>query len=129
MVFTKSLKQNHLFQRLYKKGKSAAGRYVAVYCRKNGLDYNRLGLTAGKKLGHAVDRNRVRRRIREAYRLREPELARGYDIVVVARSRAIDGEYSQIADCLYSQLEKLGILGKESCHEETPAVADPTVSE
>ena len=87
MVFTQSLKQNHLFRRLYQRGKSSAGRCVVVYCRKNGLDCNRLGITAGTKIGHAVVRNRIRRRIREAYRLSEAEYQRGYDIVVVARSR------------------------------------------
>ena len=69
MVSTRSLKQNHLFRRLYQKGKSASGHCLVVYCRKNGLPYNRLGLTTGTKLGHAVVRNRIRRCIREAYRL------------------------------------------------------------
>lgn len=59
MVSTQSLKQNHLFRRLYQRGKSAAGRYVVVYCRKNGLPYNRLGLTVSTKVGHAVVRNRI----------------------------------------------------------------------
>lgn len=113
MVSTKSLKQNHLFRRLYQKGKSSAGRTLVVYCRKNGLDYNRLGLTAGTKLGHAVVRNRIRRRIREAYRLSESSFICGYDIVVVARHRAAEGEFHDISDCLMKQMEKLGLVKKE----------------
>ena len=122
MVFTKSLKQNHLFRRLYQKGKSSAGRTLVVYCRKNGLNYNRLGLTAGTKLGHAVVRNRIRRQIREAYRLAETDFQRGYDIVVVARTRAAYADYQEIARCLYSQAEKLGLIRKDTpCETDAPA--------
>lgn len=129
MVFTQSLKQNHLFRRLYQRGKSAAGRYVVVYCRKNGLDYNRLGLTVGSKVGHAVVRNRIRRRIREAYRLSESSYRRGYDIVVVARGRAADASYQEIADCLFKMSDKLGLIRKESGHEAPDAVAHPVLPE
>ena len=127
MVFTKSLKQNHLFRRLYQRGKSAAGRYTVVYCRKNGLAFNRLGITAGTKVGHAVVRNRVRRRIREAYRLSEMEYRRGYDIVVVARTRAAEATYREIADCLKKQSERLGLIRKEEPREDHPAVDDPVL--
>lgn len=112
MVFTVSLKENHLFRRLYNKGKSSAGRYVVVYCRKNGLQINRLGITAGTKLGHAVVRNRIRRRIREAYRLSESSFICGYDIVIVARHRAAEGDFHAISDCLMKQMEKLGLVRK-----------------
>ena len=124
MVSTKSLKQNHLFRRLYQKGKSSAGRTLVVYCRKNGLDYNRLGLTAGTKLGHAVVRNRIRRRIREAYRLSESSYALGYDIVVVARHRAAEATFQEIQDCLMKQSEKLGLIRKEQPHEEATSLPD-----
>ena len=127
MIFTQSLKQNHLFRRLYQRGKSAAGRYVVVYCRKNGSDANRLGITAGSKVGKAVVRNKVRRRIREAYRLSEASYRRGYDIVVVARSRAAAAEYRDIADCLRKQSEKLGLLRKEAPVEASAALADPVL--
>ncbi len=129
MVFTQSLKQNHLFRRLYQRGKSAAGRYVVVYCRKNGLDYNRLGLTVGTKVGHAVVRNRIRRRIREAYRLSEQSYLRGYDIVVVARGRAADATYREIADCLWAMSQKLGLIRREKGHETASSVADPVLPE
>jgi ribonuclease P protein component len=124
MVNTQSLKQNHLFRRLYQRGKSAAGRYVVVYCRKNGLGYNRLGITAGTKVGHAVVRNRIRRRIREAYRLSEGQYRTGFDIVVVARTRAAEASYLDIADNLHKLSDKLGLLRKEPGHEAGPPVAD-----
>ena len=63
-----TLKENYEFRRLYQKGASAVGGGMVIYCRKNRLDHNRLGITASVKLGHAVVRNRVRRRLREIYR-------------------------------------------------------------
>ena len=129
MVFTQSLKQNHLFRRLYQRGKSSAGRCVVVYCRKNGLSYNRLGITAGTKVGHAVVRNRIRRRIREAYRLSESEYRRGYDIVVVARTRAAYADYWEIAGCLHKQSDKLGLIRKETPHEACAPMAGPVLPE
>ena len=129
MEFTRSLKQNHLFRRLYQRGKSSAGRSVVVYCRKNGLPYNRLGLTAGTKVGNAVTRNRIRRRIREAYRLSEYRYRKGYDIVVVARSRAAEADYREIAECLLRQSEKLGLIRKEAPHEAPAPAPDPGVPE
>ena len=63
-----TLKENHEFRRTYK-GASAVSGVMVLYCRKNRLGSNRLGLTASTKLGHAVVRNRCRRRLREVYRL------------------------------------------------------------
>ena len=109
MKDTVSLKFNHEFRRLYAKGKSAVSPCVAVYCRKNRLDHNRLGLTVGTKVGKAVLRNRTRRRLREAYRLHEDQLVRGYDIVVVARVRAAFAPYQELERELLKALDKLGV--------------------
>lgn len=110
MKQTFSLKQNHEFRRLYAKGKSAVTPCVALYCRKTKRGYNRLGLTTGVKLGKAVQRNRVRRRLREIYRLHEGAFCRGYDIVVVARGRAVDAEYRQLEQAYLALAGKLGLL-------------------
>ena len=67
-----TLKENWEFRRLYQKGKSAVGPAMVIYCKKNRLDHNRLGVTVSTKLGGAVIRNRARRRIREVYRLASP---------------------------------------------------------
>ena len=96
MKYTVSLKENRVFRRLYAKGRSAVSPTMVLYCRKNGRRENRLGLTTGTKLGHAVVRNRVRRRLREIYRLQEHRLSPGYDIVVVARVRAVYSRYRKV---------------------------------
>ena len=113
MKHTVALKQNHEFRRLYSKGKSAVTPYLALYCRKNRLGYSRLGITTGVKLGKAVRRNQVRRRIREAYRLHEDEFLPGYDLVVVARVRAVGARYRDLERSLLQMADKLGLRKRE----------------
>ena len=110
MKHTVALKQNHEFRRLYNKGKSAVSPYFAVYCRKTNRPVSRLGITTGVKLGHAVKRNFARRRIRALYRTNEVRLAPGYDIVVVARARAITGKYADLEKSFRQLMKKLGLL-------------------
>lgn len=114
MKHTVSLKQNHEFRRLYNKGKSAVSPYFAVYSRKTGRPYSRLGITTGVKLGNAVKRNFVRRRIRELYRTNEDKLRPGYDIVVVARTRAIFGRYADLERSFLQLMKKLELVEPKS---------------
>ena len=113
MKHTVSLTKNHEFRRLYAKGKSAVSPYFAVYCRKNRLGCNRLGITASVKLGNAVKRTRVRRRIRALYRTNESHILPGSDIVVVARSRAIRARYSDLERSFQKLFGKLSLLVPE----------------
>jgi ribonuclease P protein component len=85
---------------------------LAVYVRPNNSRRNRLGLTVGTKVGKAVCRNKVRRRIREAYRTHEGQMAPGWDIVVVARTRAAFASYREIERDLLRLLDKLGVRRK-----------------
>lgn len=110
MKMTVSLKENHLFRRLYQKGKTAADSRLALYVRPNGRTGNRLGLTVSTKLGHAVVRNRTRRRLREVYRLHEDELVRGRDVVIVARVRAAGSSYHQLEKSFLYLAKKLDLL-------------------
>ena len=110
MKFTTSLKKNHEFKRLYSKGKSAASHYAAVYCRRNGTDTNRLGITVSTKLGGAVSRNRIRRRLKEIYRHNESKLPAGYDIVIVARSACSGALYYDIEYSVLTVFKKLRLI-------------------
>ncbi len=104
-----SLKQNSDFQRLYRKGKYAATSTLVLYWRPNRLGYSRLGITASTKLGHAVVRNKIRRRIREIYRHHEAELREGIDLVVVARAQAPQVDYWKLDRDFQKLSKKLGI--------------------
>ncbi len=110
MKITVSLKENHVFRRLYQKGRTAADSRLAIYVRQNGRRENRLGLTVSAKLGHAVVRNRVRRRLREIYRLHEDQLVRSRDVVIVARRRAVDSSYAQLERSFLRLAEETGLL-------------------
>ena len=109
-----SIKENHIFRRLYAKGKSAVSPCLALYCRRNGRDHSRLGITVSAKLGKAVRRNKIRRRIREIYRLHQAELLPGWDIVVVARVKAAHSSYAALERSFLNTVDKLELRRKES---------------
>lgn len=109
MQFSKSLKRNHIFRRLYSTG-GHGNKFLVLYVRRNRLEENRVGVTVSKKLGKAVVRNRVRRRLREVYRLHESRFLPGWDIVVVARGRAVDASFSDLTRAYLSLAKKSGIL-------------------
>lgn len=113
MQFSSALKRNHVFRQLYAT-RGCANSYLVLYARKNHTDQNRVGITTGKKLGNAVVRNRARRRLREIYRCNESRFIPGYDIVVVARGRSVDADFSRLTGAYLSLAEKAGILRRES---------------
>lgn len=105
-----TLKENYQFRQLYKKGASGVTPAMVLYCRKNKLGRNRLGLVSSTKLGHAVVRNRCRRRLREVYRLETPSMRQGYDIVLVARSRAATAPWPELQKQFRKLCRKLDLL-------------------
>ena len=112
MKFSSSLKLNHIFQRLYRSNGQANG-YLVLYARKNRTDTNRIGITVSKKLGKAHIRNRVRRRFREVYRLNEDRFLPGWDIVIVARHRAIDAAFEKLPAAFLQLADKAGLLKEQ----------------
>lgn len=110
MQYTVSLKLNHVFRRLYRKGARAATPCLALYSRPNGRQENRLGLTTGAKLGHAVVRNKLRRRLRAIYRIHEAELKPGFDLVVVCRSASVTASYQRLERDFLKLARRSGLL-------------------
>ena len=121
MKNTVSMKYNRDFKRLYAKGKSLCAGFLVMYYKKTGGKGNTLGLTVTKKIGKAVVRNRIRRLIRESYRLKEHELSGGYYIVFVARGKAVGASFDQISRDMSFLLKKSGILNQDA-KPDTPLV-------
>ena len=111
MKFSSSLKLNHIFRRLYHTN-GQGNAFLVLYARRNRSQENRVGITVGKKLGKAHVRNRVRRRLREVYRLNEEKFLPGWDIVVVARSRAVEASFQQLTKAYLALAKKAGILAE-----------------
>ncbi|MDL2232547.1 ribonuclease P protein component [Ruminococcaceae bacterium OttesenSCG-928-L11] len=105
MKHTEAMNENYLFRRLYRIGTCKVTPHIAVYYRGNKLGHNRLGITTTKKIGNAVQRNRARRLIAEAYRLLETDLPSGLDIVIVARKKAV---YAKMQDVRSSLRQAFG---------------------
>lgn len=110
---TVTIKQNHEFRRLYNKGKSAVSPSMVIYCRKSRLDHNRLGITVSTKLGCAVKRNRARRRLRELFRLAQPKMKQGYDVILVARTRAVTISHKKLQADFDRALRELELWAEE----------------
>jgi len=110
MKHSVSLKHNYEFRRLYAKGRCAAMPTMAIYIRRHTWPGNRIGITVTNKLGKAVLRNRIRRRLREIYRLDEPRLERGFDMVIVARGRSREASYRQLERDFRRACARLGVV-------------------
>lgn len=76
-----TLKKNYEFNNVLKRGKYCIGNQIIVYITENKLNKNIIGIAINTKLCHAVGRNRLKRLIRESYRVILPDLKTGYNIV------------------------------------------------
>lgn len=107
-----SIKQNKDFLKAYKKGKSYLSPLLVMYVRKNYLGVTRYGITATKKIGCAVKRNRCRRVIRESYRQLSKDLPDGLslDFVFVARGRTATAKSGEVCSMMKKQLRQAGVF-------------------
>ena len=111
------LKENYSFRRAYKKGKSYVSPYFVIYAVKRSRGI-RLGITAGKKLGCAVRRNRAKRVITAAFRECLPNIPSGYDFVIVARTRILGIKSTAAAATMRSLLKSAGIWSEAKENEQ-----------
>ncbi len=105
-----SINENREFMFMYRRGKSFAADCIVIYFRKNNKSHIRLGITVTKKVGKAVVRNRVRRRIREAFSELCPGISRSCDIIIVARTKAAESSYSEIRSAMKYLMHKAELL-------------------
>ena len=99
------------FAALQGQGSVRSNPLLVVRVRRNDLEETRFGLSTGRKLGGAVVRNRVRRRIREALRVMAPSFQPGWDVLIIARPPVIAADHEALTVALYNLLRRGGILG------------------
>lgn len=110
------LKSRLEFQAVYKQGRSAANSAAVVYVlpsKRGRTAPSRVGVAAGRRLGKATVRNRVKRRVKEAVRLLWPRVKPGFELIVIARHAAKDIEFIQLQARLQELFERLGVLESE----------------
>lgn len=100
MKYSESLKKNSDFQLVYKNGNSYANRYLVMYVMDNQSEKNRIGISVSKKVGNSVIRHRIKRLIRESYKMNEEKFCKGFDLVIIARAGSKDKKYVEIESAL-----------------------------
>lgn len=105
-----TIKENTVFRRVYHRGKSYVHPALVIYVMKNGAGICRIGITASKKIGCAVERNRARRIIRAAFREVGASITGGYDIIFVARSRTVKAKSTDLVPVMRRHLGDAGCL-------------------
>lgn len=113
MKHTTPLRFNYEFSRVYKRGRYLTGNFVVVHFlkRKGQIDKNRLGVTVSRNVSGSVRRNRLKRLIRESYRLMEDELATGYDLIITGRQKDEPPTFAQMDRELGRILRRAGLRG------------------
>lgn len=109
MKKTVPIKKNYEFMRVYKKGKFYVGKFIILYVLSNNFEMTRLGVTTSKKVGKSVIRNRLRRLIKESYRVQEENIPTGFDLVFVARNNDTIPGYWEIKREMKFLLKKLNV--------------------
>ncbi len=100
-----TVKKNRDFKKMYKIADSFANRQLAIYFKRNSLPYNRYGFSVSKKIGNAVVRNKMRRRLKEIIRT-QVKVKNGYDIIFIARQNSKEANYEILKNSVSHLLKK-----------------------
>lgn len=116
MKNTRMIKKNYEFKRIFSKGTVYRGKYIYMYIHKNKSNINRLGIAVSKKMGKAVQRNHIKRLIRENYKIYEEKLNGNFNIVIMVNNKinAKEVSYYDIKNDFDNILKKAGIISEKS---------------
>ena len=117
---TDGIKKDSDFRRIYQKSKSFADRNLVIYYMNNNVGKSRIGISISKKVGKANVRNRIRRYIKESYRLNiDSKIKRGYDIVFIARVNSSNSDYKAIEKSIKYITKKANVIKKDGGTNES----------
>lgn len=111
------IKKNSHFRFIYSRGKSYSNDKLVLYIFRNKKNINRIGLSVSKKIGNSVKRNRIKRLIREGYRINKIKFKRGFDIIFIARTGSRNSNFSDIERSVLYLMKKGGLI-KEGIENE-----------
>lgn len=110
----KTLKKNIDFKRVYSTGNSYATSFLVLYWLSNQKKYNRFGFSISKKIGNAVTRNKLRRRLKEIIRFNEKNMVNGYDFIFIARKPVVKLEFIRLKKDVFKLFKKANVWSQES---------------
>lgn len=106
------LRNSREFRQVYDNGESRANRYLVIFFIKNNLGYNRVGFSTTKKVGNSVVRNKIKRLMKESYRIVNPDIKQGYDIVFLTRQRANEADFKAVLSAMRHAVKISGLRAK-----------------
>lgn len=109
MEYTDSLKTTNDFSVVYQNGQSTADRQLVLYWKSNNSLQNRIGISISKKVGNSVERHRLKRLIKECYRLEESNVKKGYDFIFVVRKGAYGKDYKEINESVQKLCKRANV--------------------
>lgn len=116
----RKLRKNVEFRTVYRRGRSFSNNLLVLYVYKNSRNrlqegdiYNKVGISVSKKVGKSVVRSRVKRLIKESYRLNSDSLKSGYDFVFVARTALKGRKYRDVESAMINLFKKAGLYNNE----------------
>jgi ribonuclease P protein component len=104
------LRKNLEFKKVYSGGKNYWNRNLTLYKKKNNLEETRFGITITKKVGKAVIRNKIRRRIKEIYRKNLYRIKSGYDLIFIPKQNVVDISYKELESAMIHILKISNML-------------------
>ncbi len=111
------LRANEDFQRVRREGRSWSSPLLVLIAAPNAADHTRFGFAVGKRIGKAVVRNRVKRRLREAVRLHCEAVAPGWDLVFVAREPILAASFGDIESAICGLMQRAQVA---NCRRVSP---------
>ncbi len=121
------LRTSGQYSLVYRKGRLFTNNMLVLKARSNGLSYSRYGFSISRKVGNAVTRNRMKRRLREIFAFES--LRGGWDVVVVARPPAASANYHSLSSSTRELLLKSGLVNHDTVYFKSAAGSVNSVSE
>ncbi len=108
------LRNNMEFRKVYNKGKNYWNRNLVLFVKKNNLGYTRVGYTITKKVGNSVVRNRIRRQMKEIYRLNFDRIEKDYDLIFIPKKSVVDISFIELESAMIHIMKISRLIKKES---------------